>query len=155
MPSTTQLLLVSALALAPLTAQPKQQKKAFPPPAPAREVTVTEIPGVVAAGAKWTPVWQGNENSDGIAGTNDGGLLFAQEQLNQVTKLDKNGKAAPFLKKPHGPGAVSIGPKGQIYVVERTCTDPGGHMGTKPEDCKEPTDIALLTPERKVIADSV
>ncbi len=27
-------------------------------------------------------------------------------------------------------------------------------MGTKPEDCKEPTDVAVLTPERKVLADS-
>jgi gluconolactonase len=130
------------------------QPRSFPQPAPAKEATVTAISGVIAAGAKWTLVWQGNENADGIAGTNDGGLLFAQEQINQVSKLDKNGKFSAFLTNAHGPGAVSIGPKGRILVVERTCTDPGGHQGMKPEDCKEPTGIAALTPERKVLADN-
>ena len=133
-----------------LIAQPRN----FPQPAPPKEVTVAAIPDVIAAGSKWTLVWQGNENADGIAGTNDGGLLFAQEQINQVSKLDKNGKFSAFLPNGHGPGAVSIGPKGRILVVERTCTDPGGHEGTKPEDCKEATGIAALTPERKVLANS-
>jgi len=32
----------------------------------AREVTVTAIPGIVAAGAKWTLAWQGTDNADGI-----------------------------------------------------------------------------------------
>jgi sugar lactone lactonase YvrE len=50
---------------------------------------------------------------------------------------------------------VAIGPKGRILVVERTCTDPGGHMGSKPEDCTEPPGIAALTPERKVLANSI
>lgn len=130
-----------------------QQPRNFPQPAPAKEVTVTAIPGVIPEGARWTRAWQGNENADGIAGTSDGGLLFAQEQLNQVSKLDKNGKFSAFLTNGHGPGAVSIGPKNRIVVVERTCTDPGGHQGMKPEDCKEPTGIAALTPERKVLAD--
>jgi gluconolactonase len=88
-------------------------------------------------------------------GTNDGGLLMAQEQTNQINKLDKNGKFSVYLKTAHGPGALSIGPKNRLLVMERSCTDPGGHLGVKPEDCKEPTDIAALTPERKVLADSV
>src|SRR5258708_616171 len=58
-------------------------------PQGAREVTVAGIPGVVAAGAKWTLAWQGTDNADGIVGTDDGGLLFAQEQPSQVSKLDK------------------------------------------------------------------
>ncbi len=65
-------------------------------PAPAqgeRDVTVTAIPGVIAAGAKWTFVWQqvGN-NGDGIVGTNDGGLLLAQNDSSVVLKLDSKGK---------------------------------------------------------------
>ena len=59
-------------------------------PQGAREVTVTAIPGVVAPGAKWTLAWQGTNNADGIVGTADGGLLFAQEQPSQVSKLDEN-----------------------------------------------------------------
>ena len=111
--------LLMCACLSPLAAQ---QPRNFPQPAPAKEVTVTAIPGVIAESAKWTLVWQGNENADGIAGTSDGGLLFAQEQLNQVSKLDKNGKFSAFLTNGHGPGAVSIGPKNRIVVVERTCT---------------------------------
>ena len=144
MPSQLQFLLVAALTFSQLEAQPK----GFPQPPPARDVTVAAIPGVLAAGAKWSLVWQGNETADGIVGY-DGGLLFAQEQTNRINKLDKNGKFSVFLSNPHGPGAVAIGPKGQILAVERTCTDPGG----KPDQCKEPPGIAVLTPTRKVLAD--
>lgn len=149
MSSTTRILLLTTLSLSQLIAQPRR----FPQPPPAKEVTITAIPGVIDAGAKWQMVWQGTATADGIIGFKDG-LLFAQEQTNQINRLDKNDKFSVYLKNPHGPGAIAIGPKGQILVVERTCTDPGGHMGMKPADCKEPTDVAVLTPERKVIADS-
>jgi gluconolactonase len=149
MSSTTGLLLLSALSFGQLLAQPRT----FPQPPPAKEVTIMAIPGVIAAGAKWTLVWQGNENADGIVGF-DGGLLFAQEQTNHVNRLDKHDKFSVYLANGHGPGAVTIGPKGRIIVDERTCTDPGGHMGGKPADCTEPTGVAALTPERKVLANS-
>jgi gluconolactonase len=149
MSSTTQLLIVSALSLTQLVAQPRT----FPQPAPAKEVTITAIPGIIDANAKWKLIWQGNENADGLVGYKDG-LLFAQEQTNHVNMLDKNDKFSVFLMNGHGPGAVTIGPKGRIIVNERTCTDPGGHMGGKPADCKEPTGVAALTPDRKVLADS-
>ena len=144
-------LLPALLFLGVLGAQPPRD---FPQPPPNKEVTIAAIPGVIGAGAKWTEVWHGNETADGIAGTSDGGILFAQEQTNRINKLDKNGKFSVFLSNPHGPGAVAFGPKGQVFTVERSCTDPGGHLGMKPEDCKEPTDVAVLTPERKVLADS-
>src|SRR5436305_14393715 len=77
-------------------------------PQPARDVTVTAIPGVVAAGAAWAIAWQGTDNADGIVGTDDGGLLFAQEQPNQISKLDRNDRASVFLKDTHGAGALSV-----------------------------------------------
>lgn len=149
MSSTTQLLLLSALAIGSLLAQPRN----FPQPPPAKEVTITAIPGSIDAGAAWKLVWQGDSNADGIVGFKEG-LLFAQEQTNHVNFLDKHDKFSVYLTNGHGPGAVTIGPKGTIIVDERTCTDPGGHMGGKPADCKEPTDVAALTPERKVLANS-
>ena len=117
----------------------------------AREVTVAEIPGVIAAGAKWSIAWQGTDNADGIVGTSDGGLLFAQEQPNRISKLDRKDHVAPFLEDTHGAGAVSIDAKGRVFVVERTCTDPG----RKGPACTEPTAIAMLAPERKKIADDI
>src|ERR1700722_9485294 len=149
MSSTTQVLLLSALFIGSLSAQPRT----FPQPAPAKEVTITAIPGIIAADAKWKLVWQGDSNADGIVGFKEG-LLFAQEQTNHVNMLDKDDKFSVFLTNGHGPGAVSIGPKGRIVVDERTCTDPGGHMGAKPGDCTEPTGVAVLTPERTVLDNS-
>ncbi len=149
MSSTTHLLLLSALAISPLLAQPRN----FPQPPPAKEVTITAIPGIIDAGAQWKLVWQGDSNADGIVGFKEG-LLFAQEQTNHVNFLDKHDRFSVYLTNGHGPGAVTIGPKGTIIVNERTCTDPGGHMGGKPADCKEPTGVAALTPERKVLANS-
>jgi gluconolactonase len=127
--------LVSALA------QPRGAEK---------QVTVTGIPGIIAAGAKWTLAWQGTDNADGIVGTSDGGLLFAQEQPNRISKLDKNDKVSAYLEDTHGTGAIAIDSKGRILVVERTCTDPG----RQPSACSEPTAVAVLAPERKILANS-
>ena len=115
-----------------------------------REVTVTEIPGVIAPGAKWTLAWQGTDNADGIVGTADGGLLFAQEQPNRVSKLGHDGKVSVFLEDTHGTGALTVDSKGRILGVERTCTDPG----RKGPPCTEATAVAVLAPERKTLADN-
>ena len=116
-----------------------------------REVTMTAIPGVVAAGAKWQLVWQGFDNADGIVGTSDGGLLFAQEQPGRVRKLDTDGKDSIFIENTHGAGALAIDAGGRIIAVERTCTDPG--LPPSPA-CAEPTIVGVLAPERKALADN-
>src|SRR5262249_39223345 len=116
-----------------------------------REVSVTAIPGVIADGAKWQQVWQGTNNADGIVGTPDGGLLFAQEQPSTIRKLDRNDKDSVYATDTHGAGAVAIDYQGRILAVQRTCTDPG--RGNAP--CSEPTSIAIIYPqsERKILAD--
>jgi len=126
------------------------QQRSFPQPEPPRDAAVTEIPAVIAAGAKWTIAWQGTDNADGIVGTSDGGLLFAQEQPNRVSKLDKNDKVSVYLEDTHGAGALAIDSKGRILAAERTCTDPG----RQPAQCHEPTAVAVLAPERKILADN-
>src|SRR5436190_15911521 len=123
-------------------------ERGFPQPAPERDVTVTAIPGVIAAGANWKLVWQGPDNADGIVGTKDGGLLFAQEQPSTVGQLDPNGKFSIFVKDTHGTGALGIDYKGRIVGAERTCSDPGGH----PDQCHEPAELVILSPMRQVLA---
>jgi len=137
------------------------------PPQGERDVTVTEIPGVVAVGAKWTLVWTGTPtvsggvpipdihkehgaNADGIVGSPDGGLLFAQEQPSRVLKLDKDGKVSVFLEDTHGTGALSVDSSGRLFGVERTCTDPGGDAAR----CTEATAVAMLMPQHKILADN-
>ena len=138
----------SALTLGQAPAQPQRgQQEKLP-----RDVTVTAIPGVIAAGAKWQQVWQGTDNGDGIVGTPDGGLLFAQEQPSTVRKLDKNDYDSAYVKDTHGAGSVAMDSQGRIIAVQRTCTDPG--RGTLP--CSEPTKVSIIYPEkdRKVLADN-
>jgi gluconolactonase len=129
---------------APLTAQRGGQ------PQSARAVVVSPIPGVVAPNRRWMLAWQGTDNADGIVGTDDGGLLFAQEQPNRISKLDANDKVSVALEDTHGTGAVAIDAKGRVLAVQRTCTDPGQH----PAQCTEPTRIGVLSPERRILADS-
>ena len=111
-------------------------------PAPAageRTYAVTAIPGVIAAGGKWTFVWQqrGN-NGDGIVGTEDGGLLLAQNDSSAVLKLDRKGKPSVAYKDTHTGGALSIASKGSMFVVER---------GLRQR-------IEQLLPQRKVFVDN-
>jgi gluconolactonase len=136
------LLFLSQLVLA--------QQRDFPQPPAAREVAIQGIPGIIAASAKWALAWQGADNADGIVGTGDGGLLFAQEQPSRISKLDQHDKVSVYIEDTHGAGAVAIDSKGRILVVERTCTDPGG----RPAQCTEPTAVAVLSPERKILADN-
>lgn len=125
-----------------------QQRNPFPQPTPAKEVTITGIPGVIAAGAKWKLVWQGPDNADGIIGMKDGGLLFAQEQPSTVGMIDPNDKFSIFVRDTHGTGALAYDNKGRLIGAERTCSDPGGH----PADCKEAAELVVLHPTRQVLA---
>ncbi|MGH9563667.1 MAG: hypothetical protein ACRD3S_19610, partial [Terracidiphilus sp.] len=106
-----------------------------PPP---RAVTVTEIPGVIAAGQQWKFLWQAEgNNGDGIVGTRDGGLLIAQNDNSDVVKLDKNGNATVAYTYTHTGGALSINAHGATFAVER---------GLHPR-------LEELAPRRRVLAD--
>lgn len=96
---------------------------------------IQAIPGVVAATAGWQLAWAGFDNADGIVGTPDGGLLFAQEQPSRVRKLDANGRDTVLLENTSGAGALSIDGQGRLVAVQRT----------------EPTTIGILSPERRTL----
>jgi gluconolactonase len=110
-----------------------------PPPQAIRDYAVTDIPGVIAAGRKWTFVWQqAGNNGDGIVGTDDGGLLLAQNDSSNVVKLDRNGKPSIAYSGTHTGGAVSTNSHGDLFIVER-----GLHMR-----------IEQLAPRRKLLANT-
>jgi gluconolactonase len=117
--------------------------KGGPPPAAAagpREVKVTEIPGVIAAGQQWKEAWQvdGN-NADGIIATKDGGLLIAQNDKSEVVKLDKNGKLSVAYTATNTGGSVAVSSKGAMFVNNR---------GYKES-------IEQLAPQRKTFVDQM
>jgi gluconolactonase len=88
-------------------------------PVEAKDVASTAIPGVIAAGQKWTQVWDttGN-NADGIIGTKDGGILLAQNNNSKVLKL-KDGKTTVAYDNLNTSGALSMNSKGELFVNNR------------------------------------
>jgi len=119
------------------------------PQAP-RNLTITAIPGVVAAGGTWTKIWQQAGNSaDGIIPDKDGSVLVAQEDYDTVLRIDENGKTSVAVADAKGIGSISMDRKGRLYGAHRT-ERPGS---TKPDRDSIVNAITLLAPERRVIAD--
>src|SRR2546428_3783602 len=86
-----------------------------------REAVVTGIPGVIDAGTKWQLIWADFKTADGIVGTPDGGVIFAQEQTDTIRKIDVNNKEYIYLTDSHGGGAGSIDGPGRAGAVWRAC----------------------------------
>lgn len=99
------------------------------------DYAVTEIPGVIAAGQRWTSIYQttGN-NADGPIATDDGGLLIAQNDNGTVLKLDAKGQTSIAYRDTNTGGAVTMSPKGALFVGSRGIN----------------TSVLQLTPERRV-----
>jgi sugar lactone lactonase YvrE len=113
----------------------------------AKEYTVTAIPGVIAAGARWTEVWRGDgNNADGLVGTKDGGVLFAQNDNNQVGKIDKNGTVTFPYTGMNVSGSLAMNAKGTLFVLNRGYTGLSGRAHGYAA-------IEELTPQKRVIAD--
>ncbi len=138
---------VLAISCAPAEEVTGGQRQ-FPQLAPEREVTVTAIPGVIAVGAEWELVWQGPDNADGLVATEDGGIVFAQEQPSTVGRLDPNDNFSIFVRDTNGTGGVTFDNRGRLIGAERTCSDPGG----RPEECHEPARLVVLHPTREGLA---
>jgi gluconolactonase len=119
-------------------AAPAAAPAAFPPP-PA-EYTVKAIPGVIAAGQKWTKVWEvSGNNADGIIAAPDGDLMIAQNHNSAVVTLEPNGKVSTVYKDTHTGGALSRNTKSALFIVER---------GLRQR-------VEELAPKRKVLADKL
>jgi gluconolactonase len=116
-----------------------------------RDASVPAIPGVVAAGVEWELIWADFETADGIVGTPDGGVLFAQEQTDTIRKLDAAGKEFVYVHATRGAGSISLDTSGRLFAVERTCTEP---LNAFLPGCNELTMISILAPERQVLANS-
>ena len=111
---------------------------------------VTPIPGIVAAGSKWTKVWQaGGYSADGILAEKDGSVLVAQEDFDTVLKIDKDDKASVFVSNAKGVGSLSMDRQGNLYGAHRT--ERAG--STKPDKDSIMNAITILSPTRKTVAD--
>jgi sugar lactone lactonase YvrE len=119
-------------------AGPAATPATFPPP-PA-EYSVTEIPGVIAAGHKWTKVWEvSGNNADGILADKSGDILIAQNHNSAVVKLDKSGNVSTVYSDTHTGGALSMSKKGELFIVERGLRE----------------NVTQLAPKRRIHADKL
>lgn len=112
------------------------------------DVTVRALPGIIAAGAKFTQVFQtvGN-NVDGIVAAPDGSLLASQEDNNAVLKIDKDDRASVFLAGV-AVGSLSIDRQGRLFAVRRMA-QAGTPAATHPSAPKT-AGISMLLPELRM-----
>ncbi len=122
------------------------------PPAPpasfdARPYTVTAIPGVIAAGARWTEVFrEDGNNADGLVPTTDGGVFFVQNDNNRIGKIDAKGAVTYPYTDLNVSGSMAVNAKGALFVLNRGYT---GLSGT----AKGYASIDQLAPQKRVLAD--
>src|SRR5688572_10748829 len=92
--------------------------------------TVKALPGIIAAGATFTQVFQtvGN-NVDGIVAAPDGSLLASQEDNNAVLRIDKDDRASVFLAGV-AVGSLSVDRQGRLFAVRRIA-QPGTPAATQ------------------------
>ncbi len=115
-------------------------------PQPDQDYTITAIPGVISADAKWTIIYKEDHNqwkdtgnnADGIVALDDGSLLLAQNDKSDVVQIDKNGVASVPYTDTYTGGSLAANAKGQLFVGERAL-----HLA-----------IWQLRPTRKLFANS-
>lgn len=132
----------------PLSAQPVQERNLL---AGERAAQVPTIPGVVAASANWQLVWADFVTADGIVGTRDGGVLFAQEQSDKIIKLLPDGSEYTYLNDIDGPGAVSLDTENRLFAAQRSCTEP---LSSDLAGCNALPSIVMLAPYYRMLANS-
>jgi gluconolactonase len=117
-------------------AAPAAAPATFPPP-PA-DYSVAAIPGVIAAGQKWTKLWEtdGN-NADGLLAEPNGDMLIAQNHNSAVVRLDKAGKVSTVYSNTHTGGALAMNKKGELFMVQR---------GLR-------ANVSQMAPTRRILAD--
>jgi gluconolactonase len=130
--ATALCLFVSILVFSQGRGQQRQEEA----PAPEKPVTVTAIPGVIAAGTKVERVWTGLRAADGVIGMPDGTLLLLEQRADRISKMDMNGKVTLWLEDTNETGGVAIDSKGRILSVERRMPQ-----------------VRELHPQRRILAD--
>jgi gluconolactonase len=134
-------------------AQGRGQGRGAVQPQGERQVIVTAIAGVVAAGATFTQVFSTfGANADGIIAAPDGRLLINQEENNAVISIDKDDRASIFLTDTNGSGALSRDRQGRILAVQRMPApgSPAALRATGPATAG----VSMLFPDRKIVADT-
>jgi gluconolactonase len=91
------------------------------PSGPETPTVAPNIPGVVAAGTKVERVWTTTtDSSDGVILAPDGNLVLPTQGVNEIKKVDKDGKVTLWLKDTNEAGGIAFDTRGRVVAVERT-----------------------------------
>ena len=109
---------------------------------------VKALPGIIAAGATFTQVFQtvGN-NVDGIVAAPDGSLLASQEDNNAVLRIDKDDRASIFLAGV-AVGSLSVDRQGRLFAVRRIAQ--AGTPAATQSSAPKTAGVSMLLPELKM-----
>ncbi len=108
----------SVLALAQAPAGGGRQGGA--PPPPLAETTAPNIPGVIAAGTKVTPIRDGFQGTEGPITLPDGSVIFTETGASRITKIDKDNAVTTFLENTNGANALAFDTRGRLIAVQTT-----------------------------------
>ena len=100
------------------------------------ETFATDIPGVVAAGAKVQLLKQGLQGAQGATAAQDGSLLFTERTANKIWKLDNDGNFSTYIEDTNATNSFLFDPKGRVVAVERM-----------------PSQVGVLAPARSTLAE--
>jgi gluconolactonase len=104
--------------------------------APPADTFATDIPGIVAAGAKVQLLKRGLQGAQGATAAPDGSLLFTERTANKIWKLDKDGNFSSYMEDTNATNSFLFDLKGRAIAVERM-----------------PSQVGVLAPARSTLAD--
>src|SRR4030095_16322509 len=67
-----------------------------PQPAP-KEMSAPDIPGVIRGGTKVTLIRDGFNGTEGVISMPDGSMLFTEQDVDKIIKVDNNGNISTSL----------------------------------------------------------
>jgi len=108
-----------------------------PQPDPAREVTATGIPGVIADGTKIQFIRAGFNGTEGVIGMPDGSVLFTEQDADKIIRVDPAGNISTYLENTNRTVGLAYDPKGRLVAAQS----------------RDPK-IGVLAPTRMVLADA-
>jgi gluconolactonase len=86
--------------------------------APATDTVAPSIRGVLAGGTKVQVVKDGFGNADGIVGLSDGSVIFWDNPVSRIFKIDNDGNLSTFLDSAHGRMGLGFDSKGRLIAVQ-------------------------------------
>lgn len=102
------------------------------------ETVAPGIAGVVASGTRVELIWTTlTDSADGIVGAPDGSLLFAQEPVGKISRIDADGQVTTYMENTNGTGALALDAAGRVFACQR-----------------HEVAVGILAPERQTLTDN-